>query len=110
MLAHGHIYVLLSEYSMATPAFKGYFVLNADKDLVLDALQLPMFSFVSLSDICWSSQIFSVCFVILNIDSFLPVTEDFACAFCLVKCGSYKVKFEANFHLFYIYSNVVYCY
>ena len=37
------------------------------------------------------------------IDPFLPVTEDFACPFCLVKCGSYKVKFEDNLHLVYLF-------
>ena len=40
------------------------------------------------------------------IDPFLPVTEDFACPLCLVKCGSYKVKFDAKFHLRCIYSNL----
>jgi hypothetical protein len=33
------------------------------------------------------------------VDSFLPVTEDFTCPFCLMKCGNFKVKFGATFFL-----------
>lgn len=32
-------------------------------------------------------------FKYLMIDSFLPVTEDFTCPFCLMKCGNFKVMF-----------------
>jgi len=35
--------------------------------------------------------------------SFLPVTEDFSCPFCLVRCGSFKVKTKAEF-LFVLFS------
>ena len=42
-------------------------------------------------------------FFVSYIGLFLPVTEDFACPFCLVKCGSYKVKFEDNLHLVYLF-------
>ena len=40
-------------------------------------------------------------FLIHPIDMFLPVTEDFSCPFCLVRCGSFKVKTSAEFPFYY---------
>jgi hypothetical protein len=75
------------------------------RNMGLGMLQLYVvhlyFSFPSHAEICYLKTFFALeplpfillLFKYLMIDSFLPVTEDFTCPFCLMKCGNFKVMF-----------------